>query len=196
MGTALLVAAVALSMSLAGCGSLRDLTSQLPGVGTPAPAAVAPVAAKPVVIVPVVAEPAPTSVLANATSMGGGVTTVPSVLNLSAENAVAALKDAHLTYHIIWRTKTTVDSRSVIAQSPKANQTVDVQTPVTLTIQTGRRSGTMDVHRKAFGEYAAWQNIPPYDTWDIKERGNDGSATASPTPTPRMPDWFWREDVD
>lgn len=193
-GAALLAGAVALSMSLTGCGSIGNLTSQLPG--TPAPAVVAPVAAKPAVVPAVVPEPAPTSVLANATSMGGGVTTVPSLLNLSADNAVKALTDAHLTYHIDWRAKTTVDSRSVIAQSPKANQTVDVQTPVTLTIQTGRRPGTIDVHRKALDEYAAWQGIPDYDTWDQAERTDSGFNQSPPPKTPSMPEWFWREDVN
>ncbi len=194
---AVLAGAVALSMSLSGCSSISGLINQAPGRGSSAPA-VTPVVAKPVVVepAPVVPAPAPTSLLVEAKSMGGKVTTVPNTLNLSVTDAVEALRDAHLTYLIIWRSRTTADSRSVVGQSPRANATVDLQAPVTITVQTGRRSGTIDVHRTVLEEYAPWEVIPAIDTWDVGARGHGGAAIASPTPTPTMPDWFWREDVN
>jgi hypothetical protein len=197
-------------MSLTGCGAINDLTSQIPGLGgsqpatntvtavtpttTPAPAAAPVAAAAPAPVAPVVV--APTSVLAESKSMAGNVTTVPDTNNQTVENAIQQLTDAHLTYHIVWRTKTTVDSRSVVHQDPAANKTVDIGSPVEIIVQTGRRSGTINVHRKALGEYAPWETIPAWDTWDVEERGNGGAALTSPTPTPAYPDWWWREDID
>lgn len=198
---ALIAGAVAVTMSLSGCSTITDLTNQIPGLGTPsAPATSAPVAAKPATATPVapapVVPPAPTSVIDEATSITGNVTTVPDMHNQTIENAIQSIKQARLTYHVIWRTKTTVDSRSVVWQSPKANKTVDIGSPVEIIVQTGRRSGTINNHRKAYGEYAPWETIPGYDTWDIEERGNGGAAIASPPVTPSLPDWWWREDVD
>jgi PASTA domain len=201
---ALLAGAVAVTMSLSGCSSISDLTNQIPGLGGSQPTVVAPVAAKAAVPAPAptlapVVEPTPTSVIAEAKSVAGNVTTVPDTHNQTVENAIKALQDAHLTYHIVWSTKTTVDSRSVVSQSPKANQTVDIGTPVTIAVQTGRRSGTINNHRKAYGEYAPWETIPYNDTWDREERGNGfdgGSALSSAPRTPRLPDWWWREDVN
>jgi hypothetical protein len=195
---ALLAGAVAVTVSLSGCSAISDLTSQIPGLGGTPPATVATATPKPAPApAPVpVAEPVPVSVVAEAKSIAGNVTTVPDTHNQTVENAIKSLSDAHLTYYIVWRTKTTVDSRSVIFQSPKANKVVDIGTPVEITVQTGRRSGTIDNHRKALGEYAPWETIPAWDTWDVEARGNGGSALESATPTPSLPDWWWRENVD
>ena len=199
---ALLAGAVVVTMSLAGCSSIGGLTSQIPGLGGTQPVVVAPVAPRAAAPPPapsLLVERTPTSLIAEAKSMAGNVTTVPDTHNQTVENAIRALRDAHLTYHIAWRTKTTVDSRSVVDQSPKANKTVDIGTQVMIAVQTGRRSGTIDNHRKALGEYAPWEIIPYSDTWDRAERGHGfdgGSALTSPTPTPRLPDWWWREDVN
>ena len=197
---ALLAGAVAVTMTLSGCSAINDLTSQIPGLGGSQPATTAqPVAAKPATAAPVpvpIVEVAPTTVLAEAKSMAGNVTTVPNMNNLTVENAIQALTDAHLTYYIVWRTRTKVDSRYVVSQSPKANKTVDIGTPVTIAVLTGRRSGTIDNHRNAYGEYAPWETIPAWDTWDVDERGNGGSALSSAPPTPAIADWWWREDVN
>jgi PASTA domain len=196
---ALLAGAVAMTVSLSGCSLIGDLTGQAPGSGGTKPAASATAAAKAAAPIPAVVAPTPVGLIPEAKSMAGNVTTVPDTLNQTVDNAVKALADAHLTYQIVWRTKTKVDSRSVVSQSPKANQTVDIGSPVTIAVQTGRRSGTIDNHRHALGEYAPWETIPYVDTWDREERGNgpDGGSALEPAPpTPSLPDWWWREDVD